>query len=73
MHTFSRVLRILNPLCYILIHKIANIKSERGKKKRAGLFQQNNILAQSEWQQMCFNNWYSCLDTAISVSQECPK
>jgi len=32
MHTFSRVLRILNPLCYILIHKIANIKSEKKKK-----------------------------------------
>ena len=71
MHTFSSILRILKPLCCILIHKIAN--SHKKKKKKAGFFQQDDILAQPEWQRMCFDNWYSCMDTAIGVSRECPE
>jgi len=70
MHTFSCILKDQNPLCCIVIHKIANIKSQ---EKKIGFFQLDDILAQYGWQQMCFENRYSCLDTAISVSRESPK
>jgi len=43
------------------------------EKKKVGSFQLDDVLAQSEWKQMCFENWYSCLYTAISVKRECPE
>jgi hypothetical protein len=63
LSTFSKTFKIalyahfwlrfkdIKPSLLYYIHKIANIKSL--KKNRAGLFQQDDILARSAWQHKC--------------------